>query len=211
MKRKRKNKYRKSRIIIGSLFILIGICLIIFDTYSDYKTTRIEKEKVKEFFIEDVQEKIDEPVGVIKEKKDENKTINYNYIAVIEIPTIDLKKGLVSKDSDYNNINYNIEILDESDMPDIENGNFILAGHSGTGRIAFFKRLNELKLGDEIYIYFNDIKYIYKITNIYDIEKTGTTIIKRNFAVTTLTMITCRINTNQQIVIISELVNKINY
>lgn len=211
MKRKRINKYRKSRFIIGSLFILIGTCLIIFDNYSNYKISKIEEKKVEEFFVEEIQEEIEEPVEVVEEKKKENKLINYNYVAVIEIPTINLKKGLVSKDSNYNNVNYNIEILDESDMPNIENGNFILAGHSGSGRLAFFKRLNELKLGDETYIYFNGIKYIYKVTNIYDIEKTGTAIIKRNYSTTTLTMITCRTNTNKQIVIISELVDKTNY
>lgn len=211
MKRKRINKYRKSRFIIGSLFILIGTCLIIFDNYSNYKISKIEEQKVEEFFVEDIIEEIEEPVEVVEEKNKENKLINYNYVAVIEIPMINLKKGLVSKDSNYNNVNYNIEILDESDMPNIENGNFILAGHSGSGRLAFFKRLNELKLGDETYIYFNGIKYIYKVTNIYDIEKTGTAIVKRNYSTTTLTMITCRTNTNKQIVIISELVDKTNY
>lgn len=215
MKKEKINKYNKSRFVIGSLLILIGFFLILFNNYSDYKITKIEEQKVEDFFIEEsqeeVQEIIDEPIEVLEEKKEEVKTINYDYIAVIEIPTIGLKRGLVSKDSNYNNVNYNIEILKESQMPNVENGNFILASHSGTGRVAFFKRLNELKLGDETYIYFNGIKYKYKITNIYDIEKTGTAIIRRNQLKTTLTMITCRTNTNKQIVIISELVDKTNY
>lgn len=215
MKKEKINKYNKSRFVIGSLLILIGFFLILFNNYSDYKITKIEEQKVEEFFIEEsqeeVQEVIEEPIEVLEEKKEEVKTISYEYIAVIEIPTIGLKRGLVSKDSNYNNVNYNIEILKESQMPNVENGNFILASHSGTGRVAFFKRLNELKLGDETYIYFNGIKYKYKITNIYDIEKTGTAIIRRNQLKTTLTMITCRTNTNKQIVIISELVDKTNY
>ena len=215
MKKEKINKYNKSRFVIGSLLILIGFFLIIFNNYSDYKITKIEEQKVEEFFIEESQEEVqevfEEPIEVLEEKKEEVKTINYDYIAVIEIPTIGLKRGLVSKDSNYNNVNYNIEILKESQMPNVENGNFILASHSGTGRVAFFKKLNELKLGDETYIYFNGIKYKYKITNIYDIEKTGTAIIRRNQLKTTLTMITCRTNTNKQIVIISELVDKTNY
>ena len=115
MKKEKINKYNKSRFVIGSLLILIGFFLILFNNYSDYKITKIEEQKVEEFFIEEsqeeVQEVIEEPIEVLEEKKEEVKTISYEYIAVIEIPTIGLKRGLVSKDSNYNNVNYNIEIL----------------------------------------------------------------------------------------------------
>ena len=40
----------------------------------------------------------------------------------------------------------------------------------------------------------------------YDIEKTGTANIIRNKEKTTLTLITCRHNTNKQIVVICELI-----
>ena len=42
--------------------------------------------------------------------------------------------------------------------------------------------------------------------NIYDVEKTGTANIVRNAEKNTLTLITCRHNTNKQIVIICELI-----
>ncbi|MEI3402428.1 MAG: hypothetical protein V8R51_09140 [Clostridia bacterium] len=44
----------------------------------------------------------------------------------MKIPSINLERGLVAKDSYYNNVNRNIKILDKSDMPDQENGNVIL-------------------------------------------------------------------------------------
>lgn len=49
-----------------------------------------------------------------KEDKQENtttsKVTNYNYIAILEIPSINLKRGLVDPNSKYNNVNYNIQI-----------------------------------------------------------------------------------------------------
>lgn len=47
------------------------------------------------------------------------------------------------------------------------------------------------------------------MVNTYDVEKTGTVEILRNVQKNTLTLITCRHNTNKQIVIICELVERI--
>ena len=47
--------------------------------------------------------------------------------------------------------------------------------------------------------------YNYKVVNIYDIEKNGIAKIIRDTNKTTLTLITCRHNTQKQIVIICEL------
>lgn len=206
MKKEKINKYNKSRLVIGSLIILIGFYLFLFDDYSEYKINKIEEQKVEKFFDEQNKEYVEETILKEKSKKEVKKT-NNDYVAIIEILTINLKKGLVSKSSDYNNVNYNIEILNESKMPDVENGNFILAGHSGTGRVAFFKRLHELKLGNEIYIYFKGIKYRYKVAKIYDIPKNGYALINRDKSRTTLTMITCKDNTDKQIVVISYLID----
>ena len=86
-------------------------------------------------------------------------------------------------------------------MPDKENGNVILAGHSGSGRTAFFKNLYKLETDDEVSIFY--------VVNQYDIEKTGTANIVRNAEKSTLTLITCRHNTNKQIIYICELVEKV--
>ena len=197
MKKQRKNKNNgKSRfIVIGSLFILFGVSIIGYHIYSNYKLDKIADDNIEQF--------------VEVEKKEVSKT-NYDYIAVIEIPKINVKRGL-SQDKYYNNVNRNIEILKGSTMPDVSQGNFMVAGHSGTARTSYFRNLDKLVIGDLTYIYYNGIKYTYKVNNIYDIEKTGKATIRRDLNKTTLTMITCRHNTNKQIVVISELVNKETY
>ena len=209
-KEKNKKKFKSQFFVIGSLSILVGISIIGYHIYSDYRLKNIEDNNIQEFFNEEQNEEtIQEEVFVEVENKKVDET-NYDYIAVLEIPKINLKRGL-SQDKYYNNVNRNVEILKGSAMPNISKGNFILAGHSGSGRVAYFRNLNKLTIGDISYIYYGGIKYTYKVNNIYDIEKTGTATITRDLNKTTLTMITCRHNTNKQIVIISELINQESY
>ena len=64
----------------------------------------------------------------------------------------------------------------------------------------------KLVIGDDIFLVYKNTEYKYKVVDIYDIEKTGTAEIIKNKNTTTLTLITCRHNTNKQIVIICEMV-----
>lgn len=191
----------KSHLICGSLLVIVGIIIFIFPIiYNKYQE---KQEEIKlEYFFE--VSTIDN-YNVIEDTKQED------YIAVLEIPSINLKKGLYAIDSKNNNVNKNIEIIDSSDMPDITNGNFILAGHSGTGRIAFFDNLDKLIVDDIIIVYYKNIKYIYQINNIESIVKDGTIEIKREFE-SMITLTTCnQANKNEQLVITGILVSKENY
>ena len=213
-KENNKNKDKKSQLlIVDSLLILLGLGVIIGKIYLDIRSDNLEKIAIVEFYEE--QEEINNNISSETTEKTEiakeevKSTTPLDYIAVLKIPSIGLEKGLVSKDSYYNNVNKNIKILDESDMPDEENGNVILAAHSGNGKNAFFKNLNKLKIDNIVSIFYNGYEYRYRMVNTYDVEKTGTVEILRNAQKNTLTLITCRHNTNKQIVIICELVERI--
>ncbi|MDO4742242.1 MAG: sortase [Candidatus Saccharibacteria bacterium] len=127
-----------------------------------------------------------------------------DYVAVIRIPKLGLEKGLCAKDTSCNNISKNIEILKESDYPDVANGNFILAGHSGSGRIAYFRELSQLDLQDQIEIVYRGKEYRYLVVDIYEVEKNGSAKIIRNQNQTTLTLITCKDKDDKQLVLIAE-------
>jgi len=133
------------------------------------------------------------------------------YVAVLKIPKIKLEKGLFAKTSKYNSIEYNIMIHEASSNPEEKKGNVILVAHSGTADIAFFRNLYKLKKGDVAEIYYHGNRYTYKIVKTYDVEKTGSVEIDRNYNKESLTMITCRHGTNKQIVLISELVSVTRY
>ena len=152
MLKKEKNNNKKGKksqlLIVGSLLILIGISVIGIKIFLDVRADNLEDIALVEFYEE--QEKIDNEIPTETEETDNTteqakSTNSLDYIAVLKIPSIGLEKGLVAKDSYYNNVNRNIKILDESDMPDQENGNVILAAHSGNGRTAFFKILINYK------------------------------------------------------------------
>lgn len=209
---KEKKKLNRSQLLyVGSFLILLGMVIAGSINMIRLANDKMEDFKIKEFYEE--QEKIDTNViEEIPEEDSSKKVVNTpNYIAVIKIPKIKLEKGLCSKGSSCNKVNNNIQILNESTYPDVVNGNFILAGHSGSGYTAFFKDVYKLKLDDEIYVVYGGFEYKYKIVNMYDIEKTGTANIIRNKEKSTLTLVTCRHNTDKQIIVISELVERAEY
>jgi LPXTG-site transpeptidase (sortase) family protein len=209
--RKIKDKRRKKSwfIIIGSLIIVLGFSLLSFDFIKPYVDENTEEKSLEQFYIKEEQiiDKNDKTTSDEVEKEKKTK-VKYDYIAVLKIPKINLEKGLVEKSSKYNNINYGVQILKESDSPDVINGNVILAAHSGTANISYFRNLDKLDLGDDAIIYYQGNTYNYKVVKKYDADKTGKINIKRDRNTSTLTLITCRHNTDKQIVIILELQNQ---
>ena len=145
-----------------------------------------------------------------KKAQAEREKIAKEFIGYLEIKKINLKQGLVSKKSYYNDVKYNIQMISTSDYPDKNLGNVILAAHSGTGYLAFFKNLYKLNKGDEAKITYKNYVYTYKIVNIYNVLKTGTVKINRDVHKTTLTLITCTHNSKtEQTVYILELSSKV--
>ena len=204
MLKRKENKSNKSLVILGSLFLISGLSLFFLTSYTGFKTKTDEDIALDNFYIEEQTEEITDNTTT-KEVVEEKKETSINYIAVLRIPKINLKRGLVDKDSKYNNIKYNIMIHKESDAPDKEGGNVILVAHSGTAGVSYFRNVDKLSLDDEIYLDYNSQTYSYKITNIYDIEKTGIAPIRKETTKSTITLITCRHNTNKQIVVIAEI------
>ena len=138
--------------------------------------------------------------------EDTIKNEKYAYIAILEIPSISLKYGIVSKDNPYNDIKYNIQVLKESTMPDIPRGNLILAAHNGNSNVSYFKNLESMKTNDEVIVYYNDHEYIYEIASSYITKKDGTLNITRDISRNTITLITCKNNSDtEQIVFIGYL------
>ena len=155
---------------------------------------------------------VDDPGQTSEQPKQNEVQINYNYIGILEIPKVNLKQGFLDINSRYNNVDYNITVIQTSTYPDVDKGNFILASHSGNSYISYFKNLYKLEVGDKAYIYYKNVKYSYEIVNIYNVEKTGQVAIYRNSNATCLTLITCTKNSDtEQTVYILELTNKEDY
>ena len=159
----------KKKIIKTSLIILIGSIILISIYYlSLYCENRKEEKLIRKYFNTTIND-----TGY-------QKISNDNYIGILEIPAINLRKGFYNIDNKNNNVNKNIQVLEKSSMPDHENSFLAIAGHSGNGRKSFFKDLYKLSINDEIIIYYNNNEYFYKINNIYEEDKDGTIEIKKD-------------------------------
>ncbi|HIU11702.1 MAG TPA: sortase [Candidatus Onthocola stercorigallinarum] len=210
-KRKIKNRKLSRVFIIGSLFILLGITLISLKIYSNYYLDKQEDKAIQEYldYKPDTTVKVDNSTTTIKEEKE---TVTYNYIAVLEIPKINLKRGLFPINDKNNNVDKNVEILKNSDMPNVTNGTLALAGHSGNSRIAYFHKLYKLKENDQVYIYYQNEKYIYQVSKIERQDKDGTISFTKTKDTTELILTTCdQQNKGKQIVVVAKLVDKIPY
>ena len=212
---KNKKLNKKKRIspntvaLIGAFVITLGGFFILYNFISDkklfaydYMNEQIYNNNETEIYSVNTTE--------VTTDEEENKTQKYqdieSYIGYLEIPKIKFRRGFYNIDSKLNTVEANIEIIKGSEMPDVTNGNLIIAGHSGTGWKAFFKDLYKLEVGDEAVVTYAGINYKYKITNIYKEKNTGTVSIKRNYDKTTLTLITCtKDDSSTQTIYIAEL------
>lgn len=157
----------KSRLVNGKFFIILGFILVF--GYLVYSLSINLNEQIK---INKVINNIDTDSHVLNEESTKKK-IYLNYIAVLEIPKINLKKGLYNYNSIYNDVDKNIEILDNSKMPNKENSILILASHSGNSSVSYFKNLDKLLNEDSVIVYYNNVKYYYRIIDFYLEKKNG--------------------------------------
>lgn len=222
LKRTRKNKNidKKEQLIklVASFIFLIGSFMYIGRIAYNYYVELRDYNKAQEFLnigkeeVEEIKIDIDEEEIKEQPKQEEKKTSNYNYIGVLEIPKINIKRGFLNIKDKGNNVNKNLQVIKGSDMPNVKNGNLIIAAHSGNSYISYFKNLYKLSNDDVAYVYFNNIKYTYKVAGKYDAEKNGKVIIHRDNKKNTLTLITCsQIDKTKQIVYILELESEENY
>lgn len=196
----------------------LGICLIII-SFSMVAFYFIYNKSLENKNINDVNDYIDitsivddDKREVEKEKTNTpQKEKQLEYTAVLEIPKINLKRGIVNSTKNFNSINYAISADSNSNYPN-ENGNFILYAHSGNSRIAFFHNLNKLEKDDDIYVYYDGIEYQYKVLRKYDIEKTGQASVIDSKEKSYITLITCdQHKKGYQIVLVGILIDKTSY
>ena len=215
------NKKIKYQVTTGVILIILGIALLLINIVSEKREKAfsdmnlalssnitnnddvINEENNSDEQKHEVQEVVED------RKSEENAYVYEPYIGTLEINKINFYKGFYSKDSSLNNVKFNLYLMPVSSYPDQDKGNVIIAGHSGNYSNSYFRDLYRLEKDDSINIYYNNVKYIYNITNIYKQDKTGTINIYRDTEKSSLTLITCTQNDeSHQTVYIAELISK---
>lgn len=208
----RKMRINKILIIIAFIIFILGIILISYD-YIKLKINHTFETVNLELYgnnsPKNINENTDEEKQINEKQKNSDNNYHVDYFGYINIPKINLKQGLVPLNSKYNNVDMNIQTINPSDYPDVPGGNLILAAHSGSSGISYFKNLYQLTNNDEVDILYNNEKYIYTIVKIYTVPKNGEVAIYRDASKTVVTLVTCTKNDDTtQTVYIAELIGK---
>lgn len=194
---KNKKRMKKSHaLILGSLLVFLGCISLSWnyllrmrdEVFSDMKISMMDTEFIP------VQNNENEIIQseVIPESYTEEYVVDYSkYYGVIEIPKIGLKRGFYNVGSKYNNIQYNVTLVEGSIPPTDGIGNMVLMAHSGDAYISYFAYLYRLNVGDDCYITMNGNQYHYRIVDIHNVGKTGLLMLDWNRSKMTLTLITC--------------------
>lgn len=193
-------------LILFAIIMLIFYYIYLFSLKqknNDDVTNYINTTSIQEEIIENIEQPIRE--------EEPKSSYQFNYTAVLEIPTIGLKRGVVDSTKNFNSINYAISVDKNSHYPD-SMGNFILYSHSGSASISYFRKLNNVEIDDSVYVYYQGKKYQYIIYEKYDIEKTGKAKIISSNNDRYITLITCNPNRKgYQTILIGKLKSEIIY
>lgn len=165
----------KRIVILSIIIILLGIAYFITTIYKFY-TDKANNQKSVEAYINKEIEKVTEE--------------KYQYQSILEIPSINLKRGITSSTNIYNSAKYNIELVKEDSQ------SIVLAAHNGNNYNSFFKDLHTIDLGDEINYYKDGTIYKYIYTDSYDIKKDGYADIYRQNDKKSIILITCKDGTD---------------
>ena len=138
---------------IGAVLLLIGGFFLFYNYIEskkiiayDYMASVFYSENESNNVEVEIVEEEEHPKEVVEEQLPDE--ISDEYIGYLSIPKIGLTKGFMDKRSTENDVEKNILVVNGSSYPDVDKGNFILAGHSGTGWKAFFNDLYQLQNGD---------------------------------------------------------------
>lgn len=202
MVRKKINKFIQ---ILGLILILVS-ALICFNTiYQKYKIDK-ETEQVIETLFEEDTPTTDEVVESDSEPEEQPKNndivLTDKYLGYIELINYGVKR-LITTGTDKATLDKGlVGTLSVSAGIDDEVGNIILAGHSVSNN---FQKLHYMKIGDQIKIVSHTKTYIYQITEKHTIQDTDMSFFHKVVDRKILTLITCKNNGKQRLIVIAEL------
>ena len=203
MKRKKINKFI---VMLGLILILVSILITCFEVYKKYQSNKETVQIIETIFQEEVPtpevvEEVSDPVPEETPKKQDIVLTN-KYLGYIEFSNYGVKR-LITTGTDKATLDKGlVGTLSVSAGIDDEVGNLIIAGHSVSNT---FQKLHYMKIGEEIKIVSHKDTYIYKITEKYTINDNDMSYFKKIDDKKILTLITCKNNGNQRLIVIAEL------
>lgn len=118
-----------------------------------------------------------------------NNQTKYNYLnyEVLEIPKINLLEKIEKNKNNFSNLDNSLVYYEDLNY----NNRIIIFGHSGMGYNTYFNRLDELKINDYAYLYYDNYKIEYLLKDIYTVSEYETDIMNNTNNKQKLILITC--------------------
>ena len=202
--------FKRARKNIGQVLLILGIVLILYSIFNMYKWRYSQKNMLKESTenikvitsIENIVENKIEKVEFIKksEEKYESQIEVDNQIdarsiqredyengmMIIDIPKLKVRAGIM-KGTSKEELKEGPGLYEISPLVSEEGGNICIAGHRTTYG-AWFRNVDKLISGDDIFIEFNYFKYNYKVEKVFIVAKNDWSVTKpTGYSVLTLT------------------------
>ena len=201
----KKRKISNTLITISGLVLLSVSALYCFKLiYSHYKIDKETEQVIEELFTidEDTTSLEVEEETPVESPKEDNFVLTDKYLGYIELSNYGIRR-LITTGTDKATLDKGlVGTLSVSAGIDDEVGNLIIAGHSTYNT---FQKLHYMKIGEEIKIVSHQNTYIYKITEKHTIEDTDMSYFRRITNKKLLTLITCKNNGKQRLIVVAEL------
>lgn len=200
---------KRSRYIIGSLLLLIGILLISESVLKDWLTTwnsdqvtatlQPTKPETGEFDFSSV-----EPLSWEQLLTAQNHFHELPTVGLISIPAVGLELPIL-----YGLDNKNLAVGAGTMSPDQQMGagNYALAGHYTQSPTALFGPLHSIEAGMSIYL--SDLKHTfqYEVTSLETVPPTQVDVLETTTEAT-VTLITCTFDTTERLIVKGRLVEQ---
>lgn len=185
------------RKIIPLLLLILGIVLIVSGlalkiNFKNKELKAIEKFNNEIKLAENKEENTDKKVDYEKSKNFKTSAKKENLgdeIALIEIPSIDLKSVIV-EGVENEQLKYYIGHIPDTVMAG-ENGNFVLAGHSSFVYNEIFNKLYKVNNGDIIKITTRNKEFNYIIKDKFIVEPKEVSVLNQKDEEKEITIVTC--------------------
>lgn len=199
MKRKKINKIQ----ILGLILILVSALICFKSVYERYKSNKLTEQVVEEFN-QEIEIPTPEVVGEqqVETQKKQNIVLTDKYLGYIEFVDYGIQR-LITTGTDKATLDKGlVGTINVSAKIDDEVGNLIIAGHSVSNT---FQKLHYMKIGDKIKIVSHKDTYIYQIIEKHTIDDTNMSYFKKIDDKKILTLITCKNNGKQRLIVVAEL------
>lgn len=176
--------------ILGLILVLLGLALFLASVLLNVRQY-LEAAKTLEEFRE-TKEEIENDSDLQEAYKEKEKSNDYEdgeLLYVLKIPSIDSENPV--REGVESNVLSDSLGHDPSTVYAGEQGNCVIAGHRNYSFGKYFNRLNEVQIGDEIYLESMTDEYRYEVTEIKVVEPTDTYILDNIGDKETLTLYTC--------------------